>query len=161
MALTSIDKDPAACTMTITAHFDAPVERIWQVWADPRQLEQWWGPPTWPATVEEHDLRPGGKVTYFMTGPEGEKSRGYWDVVEVDAPHRLAVEDGFADEAGTPNTSMPTTRMQVHIDDDGGRTRMVMSSVFPSTEAMEQMISMGMEEGITLALGQIDAILAA
>ena len=161
MALTSIDKDPEARTMTITAHFDAPVDRIWQIWADPRQLEQWWGPPTWPATVEEHDLRPGGRVAYFMTGPEGEKSRGYWDVVAVEAPHALTVDDGFADESGAPNTSMPMTHMEVQISDDGDAgTRMVMTSVFPSTEAMEQMVSMGMEEGITLALGQIEAVLA-
>jgi uncharacterized protein YndB with AHSA1/START domain len=161
MAVTSIDKDPETRTMTITAHFDAPVERVWQVWADPRQLERWWGPPTWPATFEEHDLRAGGRVSYFMTGPEGEKSRGYWDVVAVEAPSRLTVDDGFADETGTPNAEMPVTRMEVQLDDDGGRTRMVMSSTFPSTEAMEQMVEMGMEEGITLALGQIDAILAA
>ena len=160
MAVTSIDKDPETRTMTITAHFDAPVDRVWQIWADPRQLERWWGPPTWPATFEEHDLRPGGRVSYFMTGPEGEKSRGYWDVVAVDAPHRLTVDDGFAGEDGTPNDSMPVTRMDVELADDGGRTRMVMSSVFPSTEAMEEMVAMGMEEGITLALGQIDAILA-
>ena len=161
MAVTSIDKDPETRTMTITAHFDAPVDRVWQVWADPRQLERWWGPPTWPATFEEHDLRPGGRVSYFMTGPEGEKARGYWDVVSVDAPNGLTVDDGFADDSGTPNKDMPVTRMDVALSDDGGRTRMVMSSVFPSLEAMEQMVEMGMEEGITLAIGQIDGILAA
>ena len=159
MAVTSIDKDPETRTMKITAHFDAPVDRVWQIWADPRQLERWWGPPTWPATFEEHDLRPGGRVSYFMTGPEGEKSRGYWDVVAVEAPNRLTVDDGFAGEDGTPNDSMPVTRMDVELADDGDRTRMVMSSVFPSLEAMEQMVEMGMEEGITLAMGQIDAIL--
>ena len=47
--------------MTITAEFDATVERSWQLWADPRQLERWWGPPTYPATVVEHDLVPGGR----------------------------------------------------------------------------------------------------
>jgi uncharacterized protein YndB with AHSA1/START domain len=160
MAVTSIDKDPETRTMTITAHFDAPVDRVWQVWADPRKLERWWGPPTWPATFEQHDLRPGGRVTYFMTGPEGEKSRGYWDVVDVDAPTSLTVDDGFADDSGTPNGDMPVTRMVVALDTDGDRTRMVMSSTFPSLEAMEQMVEMGMEEGITLALGQIESVLA-
>ena len=75
MTVTSVHKDPEALTMTITAEFDAPVEQVWQMWADPRQLERWWGPPTYPATVVDHDLTPGGRVTYFMTGPEGDKPR--------------------------------------------------------------------------------------
>ncbi len=49
---------PSARTMTLEAEFDASPERVWQLWADPRQLERWWGPPTYPATVTTHDLRP-------------------------------------------------------------------------------------------------------
>ena len=56
MTVTSFRKDPEALTMTITAELDATVERAWQLWADPRQLERWWGPPTYPATVVDHDL---------------------------------------------------------------------------------------------------------
>ena len=85
MTVTSVEKDPDALTMVITAELDATVERAWQLWADPRQLERWWGPPTYPATFVDHDLSPGGRVSYFMTGPEGSKSHGYWDVVAVDA----------------------------------------------------------------------------
>ena len=61
MTVTNVHKDPDARTMTITAEFDAPVERVWQMWADPRQLERWWGPPTYPATFVDHDLSPGGR----------------------------------------------------------------------------------------------------
>ena len=40
-----------------------------------------------------------------------------------------------------------------------GTTRMTMSSRFPSREAMQQVLDMGMEEGLRQAMGQIDAIL--
>lgn len=63
----------------------------------------------------DHDLTPGGRVIYLMTGPDGEKSSGYWDVIEVDAPRRFVVEDGFADDTGTPNPTMPTTRMELEL----------------------------------------------
>ena len=43
---------------------------------------------------------------------------------------------------------------------DGGRTRMSINSIFPNAEAMEQVLAMGMEEGLKQAVGQIDAILA-
>jgi uncharacterized protein YndB with AHSA1/START domain len=105
--VTSIEKNPENRTMTITAEFTAPADRVWQVWDDPRQLERWWGPPTYPATVLDHDLSPGGTVNYLMTGPEGDKHRGWWRVLSVDPPHRLEFEDGFADDAGK---ATPTCR---------------------------------------------------
>ena len=77
------------------------------MWADPRQLERWWGPPTWPATFVEHDLTTGGGAHYFMTGPEGEKAHGWWRIVAVDEPRSIEFEDGFADEEGRPDDEMP------------------------------------------------------
>ena len=161
MTVTAVRKDPATLTMTLEAEFDASPERVWQLWADPRKLERWWGPPTYPATVTAHDLRPGGRVEYNMTGPEGDQPHAFWEVVEVDAPRRLLVRDGFANADGTPNSDMPLNEFEVTITELGaGRTRMSIASVFPDTAAMEQLLAMGMEEGITLAVGQIDAILA-
>jgi uncharacterized protein YndB with AHSA1/START domain len=161
MTVTAVRKDPEALTMTIDAEFDAPAQRVWQLWADPRQLERWWGPPSYPATVTSHDLRAGGRVEYYMTGPEGDQPRGFWEVLEADAPHRIAFRDGFANDDGTPNTDMPRTEARVTIAEVGdGRTRMSIQSVFQDAAAMEQLIAMGMEQGITDAVGQVDALLA-
>jgi uncharacterized protein YndB with AHSA1/START domain len=157
----TVDKDPAARTMVVTAELDATVERSWQLWADPRQLERWWGPPSHPATVVEHDLAPGATVRYFMTGPDGDKYHGLWDVVAVEAPRRLELVDSFADDSGAKNESLPSTRMVMELAERaGGGTTMTMRSEFASVEDMERIIAMGMEEGLTEALGQIDAILA-
>ncbi len=161
MTVTAVHKDPQALTMTLEAEFDATPERVWQLWADPRQLERWWGPPTYPATFTKHGLSPGTRVEYHMTGPEGDQPKGYWDILEADAPHRLLVRDGFANDDGTPNEEFPTGEMEVTIEESGdGRTRMSILSRFPSTEAMEQLLAMGQEEGMKQAVGQIDAILA-
>ncbi|HEY3726480.1 MAG TPA: SRPBCC domain-containing protein [Solirubrobacteraceae bacterium] len=160
MTVTAIRKDPQSRTMTLEAEFEASAERVWQLWADPRQLERWWGPPTYPATVETHDLRPGGQVRYYMTGPEGDQPRAFWHVDEVEPPHRLVFGWGFAHADGTPNTELPMTTVRVTIDEmDGGKTRMSIESEFPTVEAMEQLAAMGMEEGLTQAVGQLDAIL--
>jgi len=161
MTVTAIHKDVEALTMTVEAEFDASPQRVWQLWADPRQLERWWGPPTYPATVTSHDLRSGGRVEYHMTGPEGDQPRGYWEIEEADAPHRLVFRDGFADADGTPSSDMPVTEARVTLEKiGGGRTRMSITSVFPDAAALEQLLAMGMEEGLKLAVGQIDAILA-
>ncbi|MBD0418566.1 SRPBCC domain-containing protein [Streptomyces sp. TRM S81-3] len=161
MSVTSLDKDVDNLTLTLIADFAAPVEKVWQLWADPRQLERWWGPPTFPATVERHELTPGGDVTYFMTGPEGEKHRGWWRVTSVDAPTSLEFTDGFADQDGAPSADMPTTTTRVRLTERDGGTRMEMRSVFDSLEQMEQLTKMGMEEGLREAVGQMDALLVA
>ena len=161
MTVTDVRKDHNALTMTLTAEFDAPPERVWQLWEDPRQLERWWGPPTYPATFTAHNLRPGGRVAYHMTGPSGDQPRGWWEVVEVDAPRSLVFRDGFANDDGSPNLDLPVTTARVTIEDiGGGRSRMTLESVFPDAEAMERVLAMGAEEGLKQAIGQIDAILA-
>lgn len=161
MPIVRVDRNLDNHTMTVLAEYGAPVERAWQLYADPRLLEKFWGPPTWPATVVDHDLTPGGRVTYFMTGPEGERSAGYWDVLEVEAPHRFVVEDGFADVEGRPNPDMPTTRMEITFGERlGGGTTLTGISTFASTETMTRMLEMGMEEGMRQAMGQIDDLLA-
>ena len=160
MTVTSIDKDLDELTLTLIADFDAPVERVWQLWADPRLLERWWGPPTHPATFERHDLMPGGRVTYFMTGPEGERYRGWWQVMAVDREASLEFTDGFADDDGVPSTDMPTTVVRMVLSEHEGGTRMELRSVFGSREQMEQLAEMGMEEGLRQAVGQMDAVLA-
>jgi uncharacterized protein YndB with AHSA1/START domain len=160
MTVTAVHKDLDTLTLRIISEFAATPERIWQLWADPRQLERWWGPPVWPATFTTHELTPGGRVAYHMTGPDGNEAHGWWRVGEVDAPRRLTFTDGFADPDGTPSTDLPTTEATVVIEAIGtGRTRMAIESVFPSLEAMQRVLDMGMEEGMTLALGQIEAIL--
>jgi hypothetical protein len=59
------------------------------------------------------------------------------------------------------NMTLPMTTARVEIEEIGAaKTRMSIESEFPTVEAMEQLAAMGMEEGLTQAAGQIDAILA-
>ena len=161
MTVTNVDKDFDALALTLVAEFDAPVERVWQLLADPRQLERWWGPPSWPATVEQHDLTPGGQVTYYMTGPDGQKSRGWWRIASVEPPHALEFTDGFAREDGTPVTDSSVTTVRIRLDARDGGTRMEMRSVFSSREHMDRIVDLGAVEAYQASVGQMDAVLAA
>ena len=160
MTVTDVRKDRDHMTMTMTAEFDSPIERVWEMWSNPRKLERWWGPPTYPATFTDHDLSVGGRVSYSMTGPEGDRTHGWWIVRAIDAPNHLEFEDGFADEFGHPEPDMPTMTMRVSLTErSNGGTTMIVETTFPSVEAMDQMIAMGMEEGMAAAMSQIDALL--
>jgi uncharacterized protein YndB with AHSA1/START domain len=153
-------KDVDNLTLTFTAEFDADVERVWQLWEDPRQLERWWGPPDYPATFETLEFSPGGEARYYMTTPEGAKPRGWWRITAVDAPRRLEFQDGFADDNGDPIdvTDVATCAVTLEASDRG--TRMTIVNTFRSAEQLDEMIKMGMQEGMAQALGQIDGILA-
>jgi uncharacterized protein YndB with AHSA1/START domain len=160
MTVISVEKDFDSLSLVVVAEFDAPIERVWQLWADPRQLERWWGPPTHPATVGRHDLTLGGEVSYFMTGPVGEKSHGWWRVTAVDPPRSLDFTDGFANEDGTPNAGMPTMAVRMRLTERDGGTRMELRFVFDSREHMEQHERLGTFEGIPQSVAQMDAVVA-
>lgn len=161
MPVTDIQKDLENLTLTITAEFAAPVERVWQVYADPRRLERVWGPPGYPATFVDHSLTPGGRVTYYMTSPEGEKLGGWWEIIEVDEPHGFDFRDGFADAQLRPLPDMPVSHNEYRFEAVGTGTRATYISRFETADALQQLLEMGMEEGAREAIGQIDALLAA
>ena len=160
MPVTDVQQDLDALTLTLTAEFAAPVERVWQVYADPRQLEKVWGPPTYPATFVDHDLRPGGRVTYFMTSPEGEKFAGYWEVTAVDEPRSFSFDDGFADQDFNPNPALPVSHNVYSFTAHDGGTRATYVGTYESAEALQKVLDMGMVEGATAAIAQIDDLLA-
>jgi uncharacterized protein YndB with AHSA1/START domain len=161
MSVISVEKDFESLSLTLIADFQAAVERVWQLWADPRQLERWWGPPIHPATVEKHDLAVGEEVTYFMTGPRGEQSRGWWRVTAVEPPRALEFTDGFAHPDGTPNPDMPTTRVRMRLAEHDGGTRMQLRFGFDSRKHMENLERWGAFEVFPQSVDQMDALLAA
>ncbi len=160
MPIVEIRKDPQTLTLTVVAQFAAPVTRVWAAYADPRQLERFWGPPTWPAKFERHDFAVGGRSEYYMTGPNGERAGGYFEFLSVDEPHSFEVLDGFLGPDGKPAEGMPTMTIRFTFEPHDGGTRTTTVATFPSVEAMEQLSQMGMEEGMRAAMGQIDAVLA-
>jgi len=159
MPVTDVTHDMDALTLTIVADFAAPPERIWQVYADPRQLERVWGPPTYPATVVDHDLRPGGRMTYYMTSPEGEKHAGYWEIRTVDEPAGFTFDDGFAHSDLTPNPEMPVSRNEFRFAAHDGGTRATYVSTYATADALQMVLDMGVVEGASSAINQIDALL--
>ena len=159
MSIVSVQKDYGTLSLVIVADFDAPIEQVWQLWADPRQLERWWGPPSHPATVEKHDLA-GGEVTYFMSGPSGETSRGWWRVTSVRPPTALEFTDGFANQDGTPNPQTPTTAVRMRLAEHDGGTRMELRFVFESREHMQRLERRGAFDVFPQSVGQMDALLA-
>ena len=160
MPITTVTSDTDALSLTVIGDYPVPVERLWQAYADPRQLERFWGPVEWPATFTRHDMAVGGRSEYHMTGPDGSASHGWWRFLAVEPPRRFEVEDGFAHDDGRPNEAMPSMRMLFTFEPTPTGSRLTSVTHFTSVEAMEELVKMGMIEGMKSALGQLDDVLA-
>jgi uncharacterized protein YndB with AHSA1/START domain len=157
--MTVIETTREETSFTIVADFDAPVERVWQLWADPRKLERWWGPPGFPATFRRHDFTVPGISLYAMPTDGGLPGLVAWRFVSIDAPTSLEVENGFADEVGEPVGDIPWSRVIVRLEPTESGTRQHITTEFGSAGALERMLSYGIVEGMTAALSQTDDIL--
>lgn len=155
MPITSVTKDPEELTLTVVADFPVPQKRLWDAWADPRQLERFWGPPFAPATFTHHDFTVGGRAEYFLTGANGEKWSGSWKFTAVNPIDYFEADDG---EDNAEDENLPSS-MTFAFEGTPTGSRMISVSRFPSLEAMEQTLP-GMEEGLRAALPQLDALLA-
>jgi uncharacterized protein YndB with AHSA1/START domain len=160
MPTTSVHTDPEELTMTLVAEFPVPVERLWAAFADPRQLERFWGPPGFPATFTSFDLRPGGRADYRMTSPQGERFLSLWRISEVDEQRRIVFEDLFSTEDGAVDESMPGSETVLSFERVGDGSRVTVLTSFGSAADLDRMLEMGMLEGYTQAFGQLDTVLA-
>ncbi len=161
MPVTDVHHDLDALKLTITADFAASPERVWEVYADPRQLERVWGPPGYPATFVDHDLVPGGRMNYYMTSPEGQRFYAYWDVTGVSAPDGFTFDDGFAvDETFAENTALPVSRADYTFTATDGGTRATFVTSYASADDLQKVLDMGVVEGSTAAINQIDDLVA-
>lgn len=159
MPITEVVSNAEALTLTITADYPVPVTRLWDAYVDPRQLERFWGPKEWPATFTRHDMCVGGESHYYMTGPDGNQSRGMFRILSMEPYRFFEAEDVFADEHGNANTDMPSMRMRFSFESTDSGSRFVSVTWFTSLESMEQLVQMGMIEGTRSAMSQIDDVL--
>ena len=159
MTVISSQKDPEKLTMTMVAEFEAEPHRVWQVLEDPRKLERWWGPPGYPATFTRYEFEPGGQCRYHMTGPEGRGNGGWWRIDAIEPLKRLNFANGLCGPDGEPAPDMEPVMGEITLEAVDGGTRMTAFNQFADTAQMEQLLGWGMEEGMKLAIGQIDGIL--
>jgi uncharacterized protein YndB with AHSA1/START domain len=139
--------------MIITRVYDAPRELVFDAWTDPDHLSEWWGPNGFRTTVHAQDLRPGGSSRYTMHGPDGTDYPNLQQYEEVAPPSRLVYAHGSPEEPGM-------FLVTVTFDDEGGKTRITLRSLFPSAEALQAVMKYGAIEGGQNTLDRFAAHLA-
>lgn len=146
-------------TITIIREYDAPLEKVWKAWTTSEMLDQWWGPKPWRAITKSLDFREGGHWHYSMNGPEGEVQWGKFDYLTIEPNESFTGKDGFSDENGTLDTTLPQNHWELRMSQTGNTVMVDMLLTFEKAEDIYTYIDMGFREGITQTLDQLEEIL--
>jgi uncharacterized protein YndB with AHSA1/START domain len=135
--------------------FDAPREQVFQAFSESDQLKRWWGPRGWALSACTVDFRPNGVWHYCMKcedknqgefyGMESWGKAVYREIVENE---KIVYTDYFSDAEGNEADGMPASQITVIFEQDGGKTKLVSRSAFESSEALQSVLDMGVEQGI-------------
>ena len=146
-------------TLVVERKFDAPVSRVWEAWTTQELLEQWWAPKPWKAVTKEFKFEEGGHWHYAMVSPEDEKHWGWMDYETIKKEEMFEGKDFFCDEDGNPNKELPSTDWLNEFEDNGETTTVTITSVYESAKDLDTVMEMGMKEGLTMALDQLELVL--
>lgn len=149
--------------LVLTRHFAAPRQLVWTAYSDCKHLKHWWGPQGWELTHCELDFRPNGTWHYCMSGEYEGNTMESWGLAtyeEIDAPNRLVYRDAFSDAEGNVNADMPQMVTKMTLEEVEGGTLLTSISVYESADARQQVIDMGVEEGIAQTWDRLDDYLA-
>jgi uncharacterized protein YndB with AHSA1/START domain len=136
---------------------DAPAEKLYRLWTDPRRMHEWFCPKPWAVTHAELDVRPGGKCDVTMKGPNGEASALPGQYLEVVPNRKIVFSDAFTGD-WTPKDGAPFMVATVTFTPQGDKTRYV-AVVRHWTEAdMKKHEEMGFHQGWGIVADQLEAL---
>lgn len=148
-------------TITVRREFAAELPLVWDAYTKSEILDQWWAPKPWKARTKTMDFREGGHWHYAMVGPEGEEHWALANYKTIDPKKRFTALDGFADAEGVVNTEMPQSKWEVSFTPKEEVTLVENLITFDDLAQLETTIQMGFKEGLTAAMENLDALLAA
>lgn len=155
------DVDKVGKKINVSRDFEATVVHVWDAWTKPELLDQWWAPKPWRAETRTMDFREGGIWHYAMVGPDGEKAWCLVEYLKIDIRKKFDAVDAFCDEHAVRSADFPTSTWHVSFIARGNSTRVEVVIEYEEVEHLEKYIEMGFREGFTMALGNLDALLAA
>ena len=156
MNQTIFRKDAEKATFVAERVFAVAPDRVWEAHTKGERLGEWWAPKPWKAMTQSLDFREGGSWRYYMLGPDGTKSYCRIDYRSIDPGKSVSGDDYFCDENGERTTDMPNMAWKTEFLAEGDGTRLVSTIVFPSADDLEKILSLGMQEGYSMALEQLE-----
>jgi uncharacterized protein YndB with AHSA1/START domain len=152
-----VDKEKNS--ITVKKEFAAGRQLVWDCHTKSELLEQWFAPKPFTAKTKSMDFREGGHWHYAMIDPEGKEYWGRTDYTKINPIDGYKLLDAFSDEKGEPNPDLPRAVWVVTFKDQGETTLVQTVVTYNSLSDLETVINMGMKEGLTATLVQLDELL--
>jgi uncharacterized protein YndB with AHSA1/START domain len=145
---------PSDREITITRLFDATRQLVFEALTKPEHVRRWWGclDERYSVTVCEIDLRVGGAWRFVGRGPEGQYPAFHGVYREIDAPGRLVYTEIFE-----PYPDVESVVTQI-LTEEGVKTRLTVTSLYPSLEVRDMVLKTGMEKGAAVSYDRLDDV---
>ena len=156
---TQVIKNLQEKSILVSRSFNAPISNVWRAYTESEYLDQWWGPSPWRAETKHMDFKPGGHWLYAMVGPEGERHWARMNYISIKPQAYFDMEDAFCDEDGNMNSDLPVSRGRMSFTEKSDGVLVEFTMRYAAEEDVLKLIEMGFEEGITICLEQLQALL--
>lgn len=145
--------------LTITRTFEAHIDLVWRAWTEAELLDQWWAPSPWKSKTKIMDFQPGGTRLYAMCGPNGEEHWGITSYKTINRPYHFSGEDAFCDNQGIVRPELPVAKFENSFQANSTQTTVTVLTQYASEEHLQQVIQMGIKEGMSMAFENLDDLL--
>ena len=144
----------------VTREFAASLSKVWAAWTQSELLDQWWAPKPWKAITKKMEFKNGGHWLYVMAGPEGEEHWCRADFKSISPNKNFKVSESFCDPDGKITNEFPIAYWDCNFSEAKNKTTLNIEIKYDSFADLEKYIEMGFKEGFTMALGNLDELLA-
>jgi uncharacterized protein YndB with AHSA1/START domain len=152
-----VDKDKN--TITIKREFAAKRQLVWDCYTKSELLDKWFAPKPLTTKTKVMDFSEGGHWYYAMVEPNGQEYWGRMDYQIIQPIDNYTALDGFCDDTGALNPELPRSKWDVTFSDVATHTLVETVVFYTSAEALQQVIQMGLKEGLTSTLERLDELL--
>lgn len=153
-------------TLVMELIFNAPRELVFKAYSEPEHLASWWGPRGWLTEIRKFEFKPEGVWHYCMRCVDrnqgdfyGQESWGKAIYKDIIAPEKIVYIDMFSDENGNAIAEMPEIFVTMNFIEEDGKTKLTIHSQFALTEALQQVMDMGVVQGTSSQLERLDELL--
>ena len=146
-------------TLVIKREFEAGRQLVWDCYTKSELLDQWFAPEPFKTRTKRMDFREGGHWLYVMAGPDNAEYWGRMDYEKINPVESYMGLDAFCDSEGNLNPDLPRAQWNVTFSDLGENTLVTNIVTYNSLSDLETIIQMGMKEGLTATLEQLDKLL--
>ena len=154
-----VDKEKS--TITVRREFAAGRQLVWDCYTKSELLDRWFAPKPLTTKTKSMEFREGGHWHYAMVEPNGQEYWGRLDYQTIQPIDRYTALDGFSDASGALNPDLPRSTWNVTFSDKATHTVVETVVAYASAEAIQQVIDMGMKDGMTSTLERLDELLLA